>query len=250
MSFDDPLERLEKAIVKENHNIGLGFSEGYVFFRVVTRNIFPFLYDPFAEITNFGGAGAIDMASGLYITAKELPSTTLSSTNIFHIKQTNHINQIFFGISPGICRIFPAYPRQTEINQLDEGIHTSGYPIFGFIDGFESPIEKPSPRSMFFIPYGPLMAFAFYNPAPYNIKPMLQFIINRLNVKPITDVDMVMKILQGKIECRLATLGDIDGPYSEGGSNYRSYWNVDPIRLDATRAEIVTALTPEPSGAS
>jgi hypothetical protein len=240
--YEEYLERLDAALVRENYNIALGFKDGYVFYRAIHKELFPFLYDPFAEITNFAGAGNIDFPSGTYISAKELPSTTLSSTNIFHVKDTTHMYQLFFGISPGIARIFPAYPRETEINQLDEGIHTTAYPLFGFIDGFESPINKPSPRSQIIVPYGPLIGFAFYNPAPYNIKPMLRFIVNRMQVEVITDVDLIMKILRRRAKCTFATAGGLDNIWGPSKSNYRDWWGVDPISLLSNRAQVALAV--------
>lgn len=243
IDYEDYTERLDKDIVKRNYNVALGFRQGYIFFRVMHRELFPLLYDPFAEITNFAGAGTIDLAANTYITSKELPSTTLSSTNIFKVDKQNHMYQLFFGIAPSVCRIFPAYPRETEINQLDEGLHIPTYPIYGFIDGFESPLNKPSPRSEIFVPYGPLVGFAFYNYAPYNIKPLLRFIVNRMQVEVITDPDLIQRIINRRVECRFATVGGLDNIW--GAGQYRKWWDVDPIDLLATKAEIVQAVAPE-----
>ena len=152
--------------------------------------------------------------------------------------------QIFYGISPDICRIFLSYPRETAINQLDEGLHSSAYPIFGFIDGFESPFSLPSPRSGFFLPQGPLVAFAFYNPAPYSIKPMLRFAINRLQVEVIKNPDLISKIIERRVECTLAPIGGIGNPVSLGAASYKKNWGVQPIDLLASQAQITSALNP------
>jgi hypothetical protein len=242
--YEEYLERIDKVIVKENFNVGLGFKDGYIFFRVANRELFPLLYDPFAEITNFAGAGNVALPTLTYLTAQEFKSDTLASTNIFRIDKTDHMYQLFYGFSPGLCKVFPAYPRETEINQMDEGLHTQAYTIFGFIDGFESPINKPSPRSQLFVPYGPLIGFGFYNPAPYSIKPMFRFIVNRLRVETITDVELIMKILQHKEECTLATVGGIDNPWGTGTQNYVKWYGVSPISLLANRAEVVSAVSP------
>ena len=245
LDYEDYYERLDKHLVKANYNIGLNFSEGYVFFRVARTSLLPYLYDPFAEITNFAGAGNIDMPSGTYITAKELPSVSLNSTNILKVDDQTHVYQVFFGVAPSVCRVFVAYPRETEINQIDEGIHTPAYPAFGFYDGFESPLNMPSPRTGRFIPYGPLMAFAFYNYAPYNIKPMLRFIINRMQVEPIKDARLIKAIIDRKVECTFASVGGVDSPYKEGPANIRKYWGVDALDLLATPQEIAAAVAPK-----
>jgi len=240
--YEDYLERIDKVIVRENHNVGLGFKDGYVFFRVTHRELFPLLYDLFAEISGFAGAGTVEMTAGQYITAKELKSDTLAATNIFKVDEKDHLYQLFYGVSPSVLRVFPAYPRETEVNQLDIGLHTTTYNIFGFIDGFETPLNKPSPRSQVFLPYGPLIGFGFYNYAPYSIKPMMRFIVNRLKVAVITDVDLIMKILQRRVECTLATIGGIDNPWGTSKDNYKNWWNVQPVSLLATRDEVASAV--------
>lgn len=241
--IEDWTERIDKHIVRTNYNLGLGFKEGYIFFRVARREFFPLIYDPFSEITGFAGASAVDMSSAQYITAKELPSTTLSTTNIFKVDKPEHIYQVFYGVSPDITRVFIAYPRETEINQLDEGMHTPSYPIFGFLDGFESPLSSPSARSQIFLPMGPLIAFAFYNPAPYSIKPLLRFAINRLHVDVITNPDLVNKILERRVECTFASIGGLDNPWGTSKESYKKNWGVQPVNLLASQAEIAKALT-------
>lgn len=236
------LKRIEKKIIQENYLIGLGFSDGYVFFRAVRREIFPLLYDLFAEISDFAGTGTVDMAALQYISPKELKSDTLSATNILEVKEETHIYQTFYGLSPSATRVFTAYPRETEINQLDVGLHLPTYAIFGFLDGFESPIDEPSPRSINFIPRGPKLAFAFYNPTNNKIKPLMRFVINRLKVEVIKDVDLIMKILERRREATLATIGGIDG-WTPGAAQYQKWWGVQPIPLGAARDEVAAYLT-------
>jgi len=242
VEYEDFYERIDKKLVKENWNIGLGFKDGYIFYRATHLELFPLLYDLFAEITDFAGAGTVEMTAAQYITAKELKSDTLATTNIFRVKEKDHLYQLFYGVCPSVCRVFPAYPRETEINQLDEGLHTTTYTIFGFIDGFESPLNKPSPRSQVFVPYGPLIGFAFNNYAPYSIKPMMKFAVNRLKVETIKDVDLIMKILQRRVECTFATIGGIDNPWGTSKSNYKDWWDVLPVSLLATRDEVASAV--------
>ena len=242
MEYEDYLERIDKVIVRENHNIGLGFKDGYVFFRTTHRETFPLLYDLFAEISDFAGAGTTEMTAAQYITAKELKSDTLSASNIFKVTEKDHLYQLFYGFSPSVLKVFPAYPRETEINHLEVGLHTSSYTTFGFLDGFESPINKPSPRSQVFVPYGPLIGFAFHNYAPYSIKPMMRFIVNRLKVATIKDPDLIMKILQRRVECTFATIGGLGSPWGTSKANYEDWWKVQPIDLLATREEVASAV--------
>jgi hypothetical protein len=240
--YEDYLERIRDYLLVENFLFGCGFKDGWIFFRVERRETFPYLYDLFAEIPDFAGAGRVAMDPGQYVTAKELKCDTLAATNIFLVKEKHHAYQIFYGVSPSETRVFPAYPVTTEINTLDVGAHLPSYPHFGFIDGFESPLDKPSPRSMLIIPYGPKIGFAFHNPSPNPIKPMMRFIINRLEVSVVKDVDLIMKILDRKIKVTLATIGGIDNPWGTAPSNYLDWWGVLPVRLGATRDEVERAV--------
>ena len=240
--YEDYLERIDKKIVQENYNLGLGFKEGYVFFRVTHRELFPLLYDLIAEMPDVFGAGVTEMAAKQYVSPKELKSDTLAATNIWSVEEEDHIYQLFCGMSPSVFRMFPAYPRETEINQLDIGLHLPTYTIFGFIDGFESPLDKPSPRSQVFIPYGPLIGWAMYNYAPYAIQPMMRFIVNRLKVEAITDPELVMKIVQRRVECSLTTIGGIDATWGTSKKNYKDWWGVLPVSLLDTPTEIARKL--------
>ena len=245
--FEDYLIRIDKHLVRENYNIGMGFSSGWVFFKVQRRETFHYLYDLIAEIpTIFNTAlvpAAIDMASLQYVTALELPSASLgNTTNIFTLSNKKHAYQIFYGVSPSVLRVFPAYPRGTEINELDAGMHTQTYPVFGSVEGFESPLNAPSPRSMLFIPYSALLGFAFHNPAPYNIQPLLRFIVNRLEIEPINDPEYVMKILENRVECTKATLGGIDNPFTVNNAQFKEWWGVLPVKLGANRNEVDKAV--------
>jgi len=243
--FEDYLVRIDKHIVKENYNIGFGFREGWIFSKVTRRELYPLLYDLIAEISDVFGSGETDMPAGKYVTSKELKSDTLSATNIFAVKEKKHAYQLFYGMSPSLLQMFPAYPRETEINQLDVGIHLPTYTIFGFIDGFESPLDAPSPRSMLFVPYGPLIGWAFYNYAPYAIQPLIRFIVNRLVIEPIKDPDLVMKIIGGREPCTFATIGGVDSPWGTSKENYKDWWGVQPVSLLASKSDVEKALKGE-----
>jgi len=227
--------RIDPYLVRENFNLGLGFRDGYIFFRVSHRELFPYLYDLHAEMPDVF-KDKID--PNTYITVKELKCDTLAATNIFEVKQYDHIYQVFTGISPNVLRMFPAYPRETEINQLDVGLHLPAYPYFGFWDGFESPLDKPSPKTMLFIPYGPRVGWAFYNYGPTPIKPMLRFIINRLRVVTITNPNLISKIIERRVECTFATIGGVDAPWFTTPQNYVKWWGMLPVSLLYTKPEI------------
>jgi len=242
VEYEDYLIRLEKHLVRENYNIGLGFKDGWVFFKAVHREIFHLLYDIIAEMSTVFATGLTSMAAGEYVKPIEFKSDTLSATNIWAVKDKKHMYQLFYGVSPGPFRMYPAYPRATEINQLEVGMRTESYLDWGFVDGIESPLDAPSPRSQMFIPYGPLVGWAMKNAAPYAIQPLVRYVVNRLVVEPIKDPDLVMKFLEGRVEFARGTLGGIDNLWATTPVNYRDWWGVQPVSLLAKKDEVEAAL--------
>jgi len=240
--FEDYLVRIDKHVVKENYNMGLGFFDGWIFFKVNRREIYPLLYDIIAEMPTVFATGVTSMAAGEYVKPIEFKSDTLEATNIWAVSDKKHAYQLFYGVSPGLFRMYPAYPRATEINQLEVGMRLENYLDWGFVDGIESPLDAPSPRSQMFIPYGPKVGWAMKNAAPYAIQPLIRYIVNRLEIEPINDPDLVMKILENRVECTKATLGGLDNPYKESKDNYKQWWGVMPVNFTASRRQVELAL--------
>lgn len=229
--------RIRDALIKENYLLGLGYLEGYVFFRVMAREVVPLVYDPTQESTS---SNLVGIAAKTFINVQKFGSSNLSSTNIFQVDDAFHVYQAFFGISPSMTRVF-INTDATNQKQLDEGDWSTNNDFrFGFIDGFMSPLNAPTPESEQFIPKNTQYQFGVYNPYKVPVSPLFNFIINRLQVAVIRDQALIGRILSGSVTApaRLTNVGGLNPPkYSLKGD-----WAVSPIPLDANAQEIAAAV--------
>jgi hypothetical protein len=239
------LSRIENLLLKENYLLLLGFSGKFVPMRVIKRELVIYLYDPIAEgmiSTEVPASTSTDGVRNLGWVAPRRPASSIIPslpTNVLAIPAAkNRIYQLFYGIAPSACRVFKRLPAATAQENIEITNWDQSYPAFGFVDGFESPLDYPSPRTETFIPYAMDIEFGFANPLPYPIRPLLKFYINRLEIGIIKDVELVMKMLDGRVPCSIKTIGGIN-PFDYPIE--RTY-EISGIELGATRDEVARAL--------
>ena len=110
---------------------------------------------------------------------------------------------------------------------------------FGYIDGYESPYDKPSPHTEMFIPKDIDVGFAWWNPSSESVTVEEHILIRRLRVDPLRDVDLISKILSGQQPCRITTLGGLGSSFDYDA---RSILDIDFINLGASRDQIEAAV--------
>ena len=227
-------DKIAPLLLKENHLLGLSYIEGYIFFRVLNKELVKLYYDPGQEIGSTSNLLNIPSAT---FRAKQLFSSQSSSLNVndlLAVSDDFHIYQVFVGIRPSAARLFIA-PEGTDQRELDVGTWGTGSNYrFGYISGYDSPADEPTPQGEFFTPPDIGMQFALQNPLPYTISPTFNFIINRMEVAVIRDSSIIQKILAGIIPARLAPVGGLTPPKY----NRVNTWKVQPITVDATVEEI------------
>jgi hypothetical protein len=241
--------RIEPLFLLKNYLLGLQYNEGFVFMRVKARELLPLFYDPKYEISttsnllSIAAGGSVFPANPTFI-AKQFfgsgSSQGLNSSNILKASKNFDVYQAFMGIQPSAARVFLAV-EGTEQKELDEGSWgTNSDYRFGYISGYDSAFESPGPRGEFFVPPNVGYTFGVANPMPYTISPTFIFIINRLNVAIVKDVNLIQKILQGVVTCRLVTIGGLVPPKY----NMAAIWNVNPVQINASAQDIAKAVTP------
>lgn len=218
-----PYNRINDLILKENFLLGLSFpSVGCVFFRVGARELVPYVYDEIGDVTSDEWKDS----ARLGLSAKDI-------TNVLKVEDCDMIYQVFMGISPSPLKRYLHYPVESIRGNLDE---TNNYTKsdFGFIDGFESSFNDLSPSTEVWIPKDMKVGFAWHNPTNRTIRAMLNLMIVRYRVKVVRDPDLIHRILTGRKECRIATVGGVAvTPY-----NTRSVWDIEPVPFGATLDEI------------
>lgn len=224
------ISRIENKFLRENQLVGLGFpTQGYIFQRCTGVETLRYEYDE--------SPGTI--AAATFEDSTRLPMSAYSLDNVLRVENCNHLYQMFMGWKPGVVRQYLYYPFETARRNLDTKRIYDKSP-FGFIDGFESEYDKPSPETELFIPKDVEVGFGWYNPSNKSVTVELNMIIRRMEMEIIRDVDLIEKIMLGKQPCRLTTLGGIGGSV-----NYhaKSVLDVDFIKLGSPRDVIEEAVS-------
>lgn len=221
--------RIEGKFLKENQLLGMGFpSQGYIFFRCTgVEDIF---YE-YNESPSSVAANTQEDSSRLSIAA-------YSIDNLLRVEKCDHIYQVFMGWKPGAVRQYLYYPYDTARRNLDVKAIYNKSP-FGYIDGFESQYDKPSPETELFIPKNIDVGFAWWNPLSAAVTVEEHILIRRLQVDIVRDGDLIEKILKGTQPCRLVTLGGIGSSFNY---NSRDILDAGFIKLGASRTEIESAV--------
>lgn len=221
--------RIEPKFVKENHLLGLGFpGQGYVFMRAT--GIEPIYY----EYSESPGSVAAETQED----SARLPIAAYNIDNLLRVESCDHVYQTFMGWKPGAVRQYLYYPYETARRNLDVKRIYSKSP-FGYIDGFESEYDRPSPDTEVFIPYKVEVAWAWWNPLKASVDVEEHILVRRMMVDIQRDADLIERILRGVQPCRFVTLGGIGDSF---GYDSRKYMDIDLIKLGASRAEIDEAV--------
>jgi len=223
------ISRIKDRFLKENQLVGLNFpGQGYIFYRATGVETIYYEYDE--------SPGSI--AANTQEDAARLPMSAYSIDNMLRVENCDHLYQVFMGWKPGAVRQYLYYPYETARRNLDvKRIYTKS--PFGYIDGFESPYDCPSPDTEIFIPKDVDVAFAWWNPLSESVTVEEHILIRRMQVDIIRDSDLIEKILKGTQPCRLVTLGGIDSSFDYDA---KSILDVGFVKLGATRSEIEEAV--------
>ena len=241
------ISKIESSLLKENYLVFLIFPSrekpGAIPLRVFTRELVFYQYDPVKEgmIDEVSASSSTDGITNLGWTAPKRPGSNKIGAmpiNVLRVTEKSHLYQVFVGIDPPQLRMFLAMPPEKGQKNIDILSWSQAYPSFGWIDGFTSPFNAPSPVSEIIIPPEMDVAFGFANPLPYAVHPLLMFVINRLRVGVIRDVDTVAAVLEGRKPAALKTIGGL----SEISYDTKRIYGIDLIPLDATRSEIASIL--------
>lgn len=223
------VSNISDRFLKENQLLGLGFpGQGYVFFRCTGLEEVFYEYN---ESPSTVAADTFEDASRLGIAAYKID-------NLLRVEKCDHIYQVFMGWKPGAVRQYLYYPYETARRNLDvKRIYTKS--PFGYIDGFESPYDKPSMESEIFIPKGVEVAFAWWNPLSAAVTVEEHLLIRRLEVDILRDADLVERIMKGQQPCRITTLGGVGDSF-----NYpvRDALDIGFVKLGSSRSEIESAV--------
>lgn len=222
---------IESKFLKENQLLGLGFPhQGYIFMRCLYAE--EIMYTGYSE-----SPGSI--AANTFEETAKLPINTFSIDNLLRVEDCDHIYQVFLGWKPGSVRQYLYYPNDMARRNLDVKTIYSKSP-FGYVEGFQSEYDRPSPATELFIPKDLEVGFAWWNPLSESVDVRTNILIRRMTIDIIRDVELVNRILTGSQPCRLTTMGGSKGTV---GYNAKQLLDVDYVNLGSSREEIAAAVS-------
>jgi hypothetical protein len=224
------ISRIESRFLRENQLAALGFPrQGFLFFRCTGVEEIDYHYN---EVPG-------TIAANTWADSARLTMSAYSIDNILRVEDCDHVYQVFMGWKPGVVRQYLYYPFDTPRRNLDvKKVYTKS--PFGYIDGFESEYDKPSPKTELFIPKDVEVGFGWWNPSSEPVDVEMNILIRRMTVEMLRDVDLVEKILTNKQPCRLVSPGGIG---ADVGFHPRDMLNIDFVPLGANRPTIEAALS-------
>jgi len=120
------------------------------------------------------------------------------------------IKQIFWGVTPPQARVFIQYPSRVNRGSLIEIERTITGDV-GYIDGYTSPYDNPSPVTEMWTWYNLYPVFNIYNPLSdtmYNVR--FNFQVMTYTYEIIKDRNVIKECLTAERRCRKHTIGGID----------------------------------------
>ena len=225
---------IEDLTLLENYFLALNFPGlGIVPFRVLARE--QIVWDPY--VIEFSSTTTPFEADGWKDSSKIGHPTDTTVDNLFELTDAGHLLQLFCGIQHSDVRAYLTYPEGKTRRNLDVK-SVSRKADFGFIDGAMSPYNDPKPVSEVWIPKALDVGYSWYNRASVEQYVNVKWVLNLYDVEILQNVDMVEKILNRKIECRIATLGGLDS----FRYNIPGVFGVTAIPFGASKDEIAEAL--------
>ncbi len=248
--YDIDLSALDEEVIKENYIFALGFPNGqksadYVVLRCTLRpqNLNLWLYDPIQEgmlSSKIAAAQLQNGISGHTFVEPVLPSSSNMQTKPNFIFKNDSsgkrgiIYQLFFGISPETLRVTLAQPFGTLQNALPIQTINKTYNQFGTINGWRTPLERPTPDSMIWVPPNLDFALGFINDVPEEASPLFMWIINRIQYEVVTDPVILEEVLNTRKYRALKTVGGITSFQYSIQANF----GVPPLQLGMSMSQI------------
>lgn len=215
---------IEKFIPKENHYVGLLFSEGYWFIKLIRKQqttiLAPYGFDSPANQPLGAAPVAIAVNS---LSGWETPTDSLGRRYL-EPPETDIVYQFFTGFAPSTAKIYLNYTEREDRMSLIAPRPMPGN--IGFWGGESSPYRDPGPSTELWSVNNLYPYFNAENPgiAGESIIIRASFYMTPFSYKVITDQNKIGKFLTGEERCIIRTMGD---PYLPIGapawllSNYK-----------------------------
>jgi len=204
----------ELPILKENYIVAFQTGTGLLPYKVVKKEIIPFVYDIMTENGNLLPLSPVTQTisgfSPFFYEFNTLQLTSIQNVqDMFSLTRTNEVLQVFTGIQPSYVRFIYKQPTTEKLMNMDQNINLSQSFYQQGYDGFISPFNDPSPDTEIFVVPGLSFSMVLVNTVSVPVEPIINFIINRMQVTPIIDSKTISDIQSGRIPAKIVSLGGV-----------------------------------------
>ena len=215
----ETFSRIEDRILRNGQYLLISFSgsqhpeeSSYTGFRVTKHNLTTLYYNFATEVPNFlpmapfGGQASATTSPPYISNFKFSLQLAQNVTDMFDLSKNYDAYQVFYGIAPSYLRTMLQIQQQF-IAVLEQNINPSPSFVEMGIDGFQSPLFAPDPRTEFIVFSNLTYNMTLMNTATIPIMPAFNFVINRMTLEPLSKQDIRKAILAG---FPIRTLGAVD----------------------------------------
>jgi len=204
----------ELPILKENYIVAFQTGAGLLPYKVVKKEIIPFVYDIMEENGNLPPLSPVTQTissfSPFFYEFNTLQLTSIQNVqDMFSLTKPDEVLQVFTGIQPSYVRFIYKQPTTEKLMDMDQNINLSQSFYQQGYDGFISPFNDPSPDTEIFVVPGLSFSMVLVNTVSVPVNPIINFIINRMQVTPIIDSKTISDIQSGRIPAKIVSLGGV-----------------------------------------
>jgi len=230
--LSETFSRIEDRILRNGQYLLVSYlgsqhpeESSYTGFRVTKHNFITLYYNFATEVPNFlpmapFGGQASSTNSPPYITNFKFSLQQAQNvTDMFDLSKNYDAYQVFYGISPSYLRTMLQIQQQF-IAVLEQNINPSPSFVEMGIDGFQSPLFAPDPRTEFIVFLNLTYNMTLMNMATIPILPAFNFVINRMILEPLGREELKKAILAG---FPVRSLGAVDSSIMISHKNYPGF---------------------------
>jgi hypothetical protein len=241
------ISEIEDDLVNVGDLMMMGFSAGKAFvpLKVIAATRTVFIYDtigegmlsgPLAASTTTNGITNLSFTAPNLLGSKNLPG---SPPDVFNIQSFPGIlEQLHVGIDPAPLRVLLQSPFRINAKAVPIVGWYGGYQQAAFIDGFMSPLRRPTSFGEIWVAPGCSIAMGFAHQEPAAVYPLLNFHMNVLKVGVVADPELVERMINEPGLAKFESCGDLQ----DFSYNVPTFWGCSGVTLDATRAEIAAGI--------
>lgn len=198
-------KRIEDEYLQPGHFLGLKFSDGYYFMKILAREWSFLKYNLYYDTstTTLATVTATSAWNDVQVSTSDARNQLAPEDS-----RRDQLYQIFYGISPSVAEVYTQYVSRMDRNSL---IGTRAVPgDVGYVNGEQSPYNDPSVKTQMFTLNQLTPAFKAYNPSDYTITVYAAFHVMKYTYEPVKDTNIIREFMKSQRRVRLETMGGID----------------------------------------